>query len=393
MNVLFLTHRLPYAPNRGDRIRAYHLLREMSRFAEVSVFSLVHDAEEAGHAAEVPGARTVKTARVPHMSNMLGGVLRLPTSRPLTHSLLSAPGVGSVLASIVRERKPDLVVAYCSGMARFALSPPLADLPLVLDMVDVDSEKWRELGARTSGPMGWVYARESRTLASFEQLASGRAKAVLVVSERERAALQRRASGNRIEVLGNGIDVEAFAAPGEPADSGDVVFCGVMDYAPNIEAVTWFLDRVWPSVRAARPDARFVVVGANPPAALVDRARRDASMHVTGRVEHVQPHLWRAAVSVAPLQLARGLQNKVLEALSAGLPVVATSTVVAGLPPGIDRGCVEADEPTAFANALVALLEETPARRRAIAEGSGIARCTWAQELRPLEGILKAALA
>src|SRR5690349_18863198 len=141
MKVLFLTHRLPYAPNRGDRNRAYHLLREMSRFAEVSVFSLIHDDEEAAHVESVPFAHDVTGIRVTRFRNLLRGVTSLATDRPLTHTLLDAARIHPALVQLVDRNKPDVVVAFCSGMARFALEPPLRGLPLVIDMVDVDSQK------------------------------------------------------------------------------------------------------------------------------------------------------------------------------------------------------------------------------------------------------------
>ena len=176
MNILFLTHRLPYAPNRGDRIRAYYLLREMSRFADVSLFSLVHDDAEEKEAGNVPFARHVATARVRRWRNVAAGAVKLLSDRPLTHSLLDAPGVRSALAREIAARRPDLVLAYCSGMARFALEPPLRDLPFVLDMVDVDSAKWAAMAADHRGLRRWIYRREAATLGRFEARATTRAR-------------------------------------------------------------------------------------------------------------------------------------------------------------------------------------------------------------------------
>src|SRR4030095_12069611 len=122
VNALFLTHRLPYAPNRGDRIRAYYLLREMSQFARVSLFSLVHDDDEEAQAAQMPFVSSVKTMRVPHLRNKLRGALRLASSIPLTHTLLDAPRASEEVARFAADRVPDVVLAYCSSMARFTLA-------------------------------------------------------------------------------------------------------------------------------------------------------------------------------------------------------------------------------------------------------------------------------
>lgn len=388
MNVLFLTHRLPYAPNRGDRIRAFYMLRELSTFADVSLFSLVHDDDEERRAGDVPHAGRVLTARVPRLGNLVRGAASLPTSRPLTHALLDAPDARTKIAALAESHPPDVVVAYCSGMAKFALEPPLAGLPLVLDMVDVDSAKWESLSGVSAAPRRWVYGREARTLSAFERRAALEARRVLVVSERERAVLLSLAPEAVVEVVGNGVDAEAFAPPGPPVNAPVVAFCGVMDYEPNVEGVVWFAREVWPLVRAERSDATFILIGAYPTAAVRDLTAADRSIEVTGRVESVQQHLWRASVSVAPLRTARGLQNKVLEALAAGLPVVITTAVRDGLPCGVDRGCLTADQPADFARAVLTLLNEQPEARRRRAAASGIESLAWPARLARLKVIV-----
>ena len=393
MRVLFLTHRLPYAPNRGDRIRAYYLLREMSRFARVTLFSFVHDDEELAEASKISFADRVEVVRVQPVLNALRGVVRLPTATPLTHSLLDGSGVRMALQRAVRPSPPDVVLAFCSGMARLAMEPPLANLPFVLDMVDVDSAKWLELARAAAPPRNWIFNRESRTLREFEARAAKHATCTLVVNERERQTLQEIAPDGRIATLSNGIDVAAFAPLGPPAADPDVIFCGVMDYSPNEDAVRWFAQSIWPAVRAARPDARFRIVGARPTAAVRQLAKADPSIEVTGSVDAVQPHLWRSAVSVAPLRVARGLQNKVMEALAAGLPVVITPAVAAGLPEAVRPGCCECDSAERFASVLIELLQMAPEQRRARALSASLDGLDWPACLHPLEEILTSAAA
>ena len=391
MHVLFLTHRLPYAPNRGDRIRAFHLLREISRFASVSLFSLVHDDEEASRVGDVPCVARVAVCRAPRLGNLVRGALWLPTSRPLTHALLDAPGVRNTLADMVQANPPDVVLAYCSGMARFAMAPPLDRFPFVLDMVDVDSAKWADLGRRAGAPKRWIYRREARTLGAFEAAAARQARATLVVNERERDLMLALAPGARVEVIPNGVDVEAFAPPEPPTASARVVFCGMMDYEPNVQGVRWFAEQVWPRVRKARPDAHFTIVGADPAPAVRALAANDAAIEVTGRVPEVQAYLWRSAVAVSPLHVSRGLQNKVLEALAAGLPVVVTPAVLAGLPPSARAGCVAAETADAFAEATLELLQQSPDFRRRTAVASGIAEMSWSSQLTGVGDVLRQA--
>lgn len=393
MRSLFLTHRLPYAPNRGDRIRAYYLLREMSRFAEVSLFSLVHTDEEAAHVTDVPFARAVVSSRVSRVGNLVRASASLLSDRPLTHSLLDADDVQEKLTRMVRDHRPDVVVAYCSGMARFALEPPLDALPFVLDMVDVDSAKWADLSARTTGPKKWVYRREASTLRAFEAAVTSHSRATLVVNERERDTLAALAPGADVEVMSNGIDVDAFRAPAGTVRAPAVIFCGVLNYEPNEQGVLWFLEHVWPRVAAAQPKARFRIVGAHPTRAIQRAAAASTAVDLIGAVPAVQPHLWTSAVSVAPLHLARGLQNKVLEALAAGLPVVATSVVRAGLPADTQAACLEADDAEAFAGAVVSLLARGEDERDAMVRSAPLDALGWEQRLAPLEGILRAAAA
>jgi sugar transferase (PEP-CTERM/EpsH1 system associated) len=391
VRILFLTHRLPFAPNRGDRIRAFHLLRRMRQFAEVDIVSLVHDADEAGHVADLEGLATrtwpVKVTRWTSALRLPGALL---SATPLTHVLLDAAGMRATLEAAMAH-SPDLVLAYCSGMARFALEPPLAGLPFVHDMVDVDSQKWAALASETPGPRRWIYRREARCLAAFERAVTRRAALTLVVNERERRTLEQMAPDARIEALENGVDVDGFSPRQPPASEPTVVFTGVFSYAPNERGAKWLIEEVWPHVVDRCPAARLELVGAQPTAALQALAARTDRVTVTGAVPDVRPYLWNAAVAVAPLHTARGLQNKVLEALAAGLPVVTTTAVAAGLPTAVGNGCLVADAPDLFAEQVTRLLTARPEERRERAASSNLAALTWSARLTNLERLLSQA--
>jgi sugar transferase (PEP-CTERM/EpsH1 system associated) len=387
VNVLLLTHRLPYAPNRGDRIRSFHLLRQLAAAHDVSLLSLAHDRDEAGHAADLTGlCRDVEVAMAPRLTNLARGAASLPGTRPLTHSLLSSPEAGPALGRLVARRHPDVVVAYCTGMAQYVFGEPLADVPFVLDMVDVDSEKWRDQAAASRGPMRWIYGREQRTLAAFEAEATAAAACTLLTTERERRALAAAVPGADIRIVQNGIDLAHFSAPAPPAPSSTVVFTGVMNYEPNVEGVTWFVRDVWPAVRAARRDARFVIVGAQPSAAV--QALASADVLVTGSVPDTRPYLWDAAVAVAPLRRARGIQNKVLEALAAGVPVAVTPVVSEGLPLEVAPAVKVAASAAEFAEVVVALLGLAPTARRTLADQAPLQRLSWSERLAPVSDLV-----
>ena len=392
MRVLFLTHRLPYAANRGDRIRALHILRMLGRHAEVDLVSLVHNATEQAHAADLgQWATSVTAAPLSRLRGYVRAITALPTDCPFTHAILDAPTVAAACRRLVDQHPPDVVLAYCSGMARFALEPPLNAIPLVFDMVDVDSEKWRTLGRTAAAPARWVYATEATRLSAFEARASRRAEAVLVVNDRERASLLRLEPTANVRVVPNGVALDEFRPPGPPSTELRVTFCGVMNYQPNEEAALWFARTVWPMIRARHSAARLSLVGSDPTAAVRQLAAIDSTIEVTGSVFDVRPHLWRSAVAVAPLLMARGLQNKVLEAVAAGLPCVVTPAVHEGLPADILPGCIAGADAGEFATAVLDLLDRRPAERRAIADRASVASLSWNAQLATLMPILNAA--
>ena len=317
VRVLFLTHRLPYAPNRGDRLRAYHILQWLRDRASVELVSLVHDDEEASHVDEVRAfVPRVTTLRVRALRNHLRAIATLVTDTPLTHTLLDAPGIETTLSEIVDARRPDVVFAFGSGMGRFALAPPLSGLPLILDLVDVDSRKWQDLAATARAPLSWIYRREARTLGAFEARAAATAVATLVVNEREAEIARQLAPAANVHVIANGVELERLRPPAEPSERERVVFCGVMNYAPNDQGIRWFINEVWPIVRTHRSDATLAVVGADPNRSLQALCARDHTIELTGRVPDVRPWLWESAVAIAPLHVARGVQNKALEAIA-----------------------------------------------------------------------------
>ena len=390
MNLLFLTHRLPYAPNRGDRIRAYHLLKALGRFAEVTLVSLVHDADEASHVADVARVvHEVHAVPVAPWRNKLRALPALTTSRPLTHVLLDGPALAETIDAAAR--KPlSVVFAFCSGMARLATRRSLRQIPLLHDMVDVDSAKWATLAQDARWPLSAIYARESRTLRQFEAEVSMRARQTFVVNERERDLLLRIAPEAPVSVLSQGVDIASYAPPGPPADRPAVVFTGVFDYGPNEKAAHWLMSEIWPSVLASRPDATLTLVGARPSGAVRRQAEASGVM-VTGEVADVRPYLWGAAVAVAPIFISHGVQNKVLEAAAAGLPSVVTRTVGQGLPSQVLPACRIADTADNFAAAVVELLSLSPDARRREAARASLTALAWPTRPAPLVSLIERA--
>jgi sugar transferase (PEP-CTERM/EpsH1 system associated) len=385
VRVLYLTHRLPYAPNRGDRVRAYHTLRLLAAHASVDLVSFVHSDEEEARARDLEGmADRVVTLRLPTLRNHVRAVPALAGTIPLTHVLLDTPLIERTLRTLTAEQPPDVVLAYCSGVARFALCDPLRRWPFALDMVDVDSGKWQELGRTAAPPWNWIYAREARHLARFEADAARQAAVSFVVNERERRLLESLAPGARVAVVPNGVELHAVMPAGPPSETPNVVFCGVMNYAPNELGALWLMRDVWPLVRQRRPDATLTLVGADPTRTIRSEAARDRSITVTGTVPDVKPYLWRAAVAAAPLAIARGVQNKVLEAVAAGLPAVVTPAVADGLPREVLPACGIGRDAPGFAAALLDRLNRSAVDRRHLAREADLSGLTWPLRLAPI---------
>jgi glycosyltransferase involved in cell wall biosynthesis len=276
-------------------------------------------------------------------------------------------------------------------MARFAMEAPLDHVPLVLDFVDVDSQKWRDMAAASRPPRSWIYRREAVTLGAFEARAAYKAVASLVVNQREADIARALAPGANVQVMPNGVELDRLRPSGPPSDRPRVVFCGVMSYAPNAEGMTWFVQDVWPRVRAVRPDATLAVVGLEPSPGFRALCAVDPSITVTGRVPDVREWLWDSAVGIAPLHVARGVQNKALEAIAAGLPIVLTEAVAGGLPPAAAFASRVANTATQFAGHVLDLLSFSPAQRRAMALTSDFSDLAWSRTLASLWPIFESA--
>jgi glycosyltransferase involved in cell wall biosynthesis len=210
------------------------------------------------------------------------------------------------------------------------------------------------------------------------------ARATTVVNDREARTARELAPDADVRVIENGIDADHFAPPEPPTDSSQVVFCGVMSYPPNAETAQWLGERVWPLVRQRHRGARLALVGSNPPAALERLATADPSIVVTGHVADVRPWLWGSAVAAAPMHTARGIQNKVLEAVAAGLPCVISSAVATGLPPEVHPACEVADDMETCAQRISALLGMSPVGRRARAQTAVFDGLSWGARLEPM---------
>ena len=364
--ILFLSHRIPYPPDKGDKIRSYHLLRALAEQHTVHLGTFIDDEADWSHVDALKrlcGEVCIRPLK-PLLSK-LRSARGLLVGQPLTLSCYRDAELRNWLRDLALRRPLAGMFCFSSSMGQYANGVTLqAGAPRVMDFCDVDSDKWRQYSAAHSLPLKYVFDREARTLALAEARYVRDFDASIVISDVEASLLRgvANAGPERILVVPNGVDADYFdptASYATPFEGGErpVVFTGAMDYRANIDAVEWFASEVFPRVRQGIPQARFVIVGSNPTRRVLALAETPGVV-VTGRVPDVRPYLAYAGAVVAPLRLARGVQNKVLEAMSMARPVIATENAVQGIPGAHEGGVTITSDAGAMAEVVVRELQE-----------------------------------
>ena len=359
MRILYLAHRVPFPPNKGEKIRAFHQLRALSaRSHHIDLFAFGDHPDDLRHEGELrrfcASVTLLPLRAVPAGTRVLRA---LPSRTSLTVAYFDSVAMHAAVGMAVQRTPPDAVVACSSSMVQYVRRELRART--VIDLIDVDSEKWREYSQRASFPKSVVYAIEARRLRRYEHWLAQEFPHVLLTTSRE-VEVFGSLHADRLQVLSGGVDIDYFQPRvHDDAAPPELVFTGVMDYFPNVDAVQWFVREVWPAL-AHVPGLRFTIVGSRPSPA-VQALARVPGITVTGAVPDVRPYLQRAAVVVVPLRVARGMQNKVLEAMASGVPVVATPATVEAFNTG-DIPVRVASEPCQFADMITSLLDDARAR-------------------------------
>jgi len=364
MNILFLCHRIPFPPDKGEKIRAYHMLAHLARDHTIHLGAFVEDQAEMRHAARLREMLGGECHLVPLGAaarvNMAAGLVR---GAPLSASYFKSGALAQWTDHILRTRNIQSAIVFSTAMAPYLLRQRDFDLKRVIfDMVDLDSDKWRQYAASASGLLASIYRREMRTLFALELQAASNFGATLLVSPHEVNTFAKLAPGvqQRLWSVPNGVDLDFFTSqrsylnPFKP-DECPIVMTGTMDYRPNVEGAIWFASSVFPLIKSRRPEARFYVVGARPNSEVKRLAC--STVVVTGQVEDVRPYLAHARAVVAPLKLARGVQNKVLEGMAMAKPVIATGPAVQALDVSSGEELLVADEPAKFADKVFAAID------------------------------------
>lgn len=402
-NVLYLVHRLPYPPNKGDKVRSYHLLKHLASLHRVHLGTFIDDPQDRTHVAVVEQM----TAGL-HVVDLHPAVAKLKSLQGLARGeALSLPyyadrSMRRWVERVVRDEQIDAIVVFSSAMAQYVQKQlEAADGPVVLiDFVDVDSAKWAHYAARHRWPLSWLYRRESRQLLAFERRVARVADQSFFVTERESALFCELAPecAARVSTIGNGVDADYYApdaarpSPFTDQPVAPIVFTGAMDYWPNVDAVIWFSHEVLPLIRQTLPAVRFCIVGRSPPAAV--QALASDHVSITGTVPDVRPYLQHAGVVVAPLRVARGIQNKILEAMSMERPVVASTACVDAFDAPTRATLATATSAPDFAQRVL-VFYDAPQQASNLgrqARASVLQRFSWAAHMAAIEAFMNRSL-
>ena len=393
-NLLLLVHRIPYPPNKGDKIRSYHLLKHLAGSYRVYLATFIDDDDDWQHVPRVQALCTESHfARLQPLHAKIRSLGALLANRPLSLDYYRDPGMQAWIATLMQRRKIDRILVFSSAMAQYASAYPAARR--VVDFVDVDSDKWHQYAEKKRGPMRWLYRHEAHQLLRYERRLARDYDASLFVSRPEADLFRKLApeSAAKITFFNNGVDTEYFSPERDydnpyAAHEQTIVFTGAMDYWPNIDAVQWFATDILPGLVRSCPAVRFYIVGARP-TPRVRALAQSPIVVVTGTVPDVRPYLAHARLAVAPLRVARGIQNKVLEAMAMATTVIVSPQALEGIAAVPGEDLLLASDATQFHQMIAKALEQTDANLGKAARKTVQQSYSWAGNLARVDELLE----
>lgn len=366
-HVLFLCHRIPYPPNKGDKIRSYNILKYLSRHHKVALGFLVDEAKDLKHVQTLEKlSENVFFDQIsPRSKKVLSTIKAFLTGESISVPYFYSKQLQLELDSFLDRQSIDTVVCSSSPTAEYIFRSRhypqlLSTTRLVMDFIDVDSQKWRQYAERERFPVSLIYYREAKYLLEFEKRIAQEFDQLLIVSKEEKKLFTSLVPTDNIHAISNGVDLDFFYPGYSPTFSlhlPALVFTGAMDYWPNIDGAIWFSEKVLPLIKVHFPDIRFYLVGSNP-APELKKLEAIQGITVTGFVEDIRDYIIQSDVCVIPLRIARGIQNKVLEAMAMGKAVVSTSEAAEGLKIDMEKDISIQNTAESFASNVVALLKD-----------------------------------
>ncbi|HMS15882.1 MAG TPA: TIGR03087 family PEP-CTERM/XrtA system glycosyltransferase [Planctomycetota bacterium] len=394
MKILYVCHRFPYPPQRGGKIRPFNMIRHLSASGhEVHVASIARSAEEAlaGRGLEKFCASTTM-GRVRNITQNLRMAARLFARTPSSMGYFYSRELDQGVRDLMRKHTFDLIFVHCSSVAQYVCEA--RGIPKILDFGDMDSQKWKIYSKFKPWPLSTGYwlegaklEREERRLAKLFDLCTCTTKAEL-------ATLNSFHTGTETDWFPNGVDHQYFKPEADSFDSNRISFIGRMDYYPNQECMIRFCQEVLPLIRSAIPTVQLDIIGAEPTPE-IKRLEQHAGVRVTGSVPDVRPFVRKSAAMVAPLQIARGTQNKILEAMAMGVPVVSSDVAADGIDAIPDEHFLVARNAQEYSDKLIALMADPDRRQHYAVAGRArmLSHHDWSGSLRRLDTIIERCVA
>jgi sugar transferase (PEP-CTERM/EpsH1 system associated) len=400
LKILFLSHRIPFPPNKGEKIRTFHQLKYLCEQGhQISVLAPYESQDEVTFFQELQKHYAVRAEGVALTNKVYRLCSGLLKGKALSVSNFYSQKLQQQVDETLCQGQFDAVICTASSMAEYVFNSNAPCLVqheisprLYMDFMDLDSDKWRQYAQRASFPMSYVYRREQRLIAEFERQIVERFNACFFITDAETQLFKQNAPiANNIFAIENGIDTTAFkpAAVMPELAPPVLLFTGVMDYAPNIDAVLWFTEHVWQDILRRWPDAQFIVAGMNPNDK-VQALTKTQGITVTGFVDDIMPYFARANIFVAPFRIARGVQNKVLQAFACGIPVISTPMGAEGIRCKQDESILLAESAEDFIKHIISLTTDAALYERISSNALSIIieQYAWVSILHPFEQVI-----
>ncbi|MFH1593712.1 MAG: TIGR03087 family PEP-CTERM/XrtA system glycosyltransferase [Candidatus Omnitrophota bacterium] len=395
MKILFLSHKIPYPPNKGDRIPAFYRMQHLSKQHEVSLAFPCYHKRELAHIKELRNySMSIDTVLINPLFGKFKSGLAIFSKKPLTLPYFYSSELDRKIRMRIKEKGFDLILIYSSSMAQYV--EDLDSVPKVIDLADADSHKWLQYSEHTNFPMSLIYRLEYKRLKEYEKRLAESFDSSIAISEDEKRLFGTYLDNSKMHVVSNGVDIEYYGSSRHqvtksPDKAKSILFVGAMDYFANVDAVTYFCRKIFPLIKERVPEVKFYIVGSSPTAEVKRLASEDKSVVVTGFVPDVRPYLASSSVFVAPFRIARGIQNKILQAMASGVPVVTSERGNEGISAKDGDEIFVADRNDLFADNVVNLLNDKELRMRVSMASRRFveANFRWERNMEKLEGVLE----
>jgi sugar transferase (PEP-CTERM/EpsH1 system associated) len=393
VKILYVCHRFPFPPKRGGKIRPFNMIKHLSGCGhKVTVASVVRSPEEAEEGLGIKSyCAHYEMAQVQNALQMARMVIRLPTSTPSSMGFFYSSALKKQIASLIAHESFDLIFVHCSSAAQYVAE--VSDIPKILDFGDMDSQKWLQYSRHRTFPMSFGYWLEGRKMLREEKRLARRFDMCTATTRAEWETLESYNVAVSSDWFPNGVDHGYFAPDGRDYDPDTICFVGRMDYYPNQECMFDFCANVLPRIQTRRPATRLRIIGAEPSWA-VRKLGQLPGVTVTGSVPDVRPYLNRSALMVAPLNIARGTQNKILEAMASGVPVVTSPVAAGGVDAVPDEHFIVARSHAEQTAAVLRILEDRNERQRMAmaARERMLSHHDWGRSMQRLDRIIERCL-